>query len=43
LLTCARPQIAPAGKCRLVKADSLRALLARRPALRLSACHYLDS
>lgn len=39
----APPAATRAGKCRLVKADGLRALLARRPALRLSACHYLDS
>ncbi|KAL4431369.1 hypothetical protein ABPG75_006625 [Micractinium tetrahymenae] len=30
------------GKCRLVKPEALRGLLARRP-LRLSVCHYLDS
>jgi hypothetical protein len=40
---CTQLQHVNIGKCRLVKADSLRALLARRPGLRLSACHYLDS
>lgn len=41
---CPYPATADAaGKCRQVRADSLRPLLAARPALRLTACHYLDS
>lgn len=32
-----------AGKCLQVKVESLQGLAARRPGLRLAACHYLDS